>query len=122
MATTVHHELGSVRPTKSKGQLDLTVSSHKEVVNPAQEGPEDTSSYTSRWPRLLCSPPYLTGISSSAHPYGIWDHPLGSADSGGKSSSLVHGWIAMVHGYKLKVSDSHNTARLMMALNRSDEG
>lgn len=86
--------------------MGLTVSFCKEVVNPVQVGPEKSSSYMSRWPRLPCHPPlfhkhhFLLSLLYA----GIWEYPLRLIDEKGKSLSLLHGWIATVHGRKLKMN------------------
>ena len=86
--------------------MGLTVSFCKEVVNPVQVGPEKSSSYMSRWPRLPCHPPlfhkhhFLLSLLYAS----IWEYPLRLIDEKGKSLSLLHGWIAMVHGSKLKMN------------------
>lgn len=111
VATITYHEQSSVRSTKSEGQMGITISSHKDVINPAQEGPEGTSRYMSRWPRFLCHPPlFYQHLFLFSH---LWP-----VDKGGKSLSMFHGWIAKVRGCKLKM----NAAPIMIALKESDEG
>lgn len=86
--------------------MGLIVISYTEVVNPVQVGPEESSSYMSGWPRLPCHPPLFHEhhfLHSHLHA-GIWEYSLRLIDEKGKSLSLVHGWIAMVHGCKLKMN------------------
>lgn len=38
-----------------------------------------------------------------------------------REEKAIHGWIAMVHGCKLEMNDSHIAAPLIMALKESDD-